>query len=88
MREATTATVMVVAITSSETRMGRCRPKPCATNFAPNEDQDRGQTVVQVEESIDQSFQCEVEGSQPQDGEDDRRVGHEGGLCDREHRRH
>jgi hypothetical protein len=27
--------VMATAITSSEVRMGMCKPKPCATNFAP-----------------------------------------------------
>jgi hypothetical protein len=26
---------MAAAITSNEARMGICRPKPCATNFAP-----------------------------------------------------
>jgi hypothetical protein len=54
----------------------------------PDEDQDRGQPVVQVDEAVDQAFQREVEGPQSQDGEHDRRVGHGGGLGYREYRGH
>lgn len=53
-----------------------------------DEDQDRSQAVMQVDEAVPQPFEGEVKVPQPQDGEGDRRVRHEGVRGDREHRRH